>query len=225
MNKPDIILAEDDRVIRSAVAELLTQAGYSVRTACDGEKALELYRERMPDLMILDVMMPRMDGFAVCEAVRALDTETPVIFLTQLEGEDPELRALEAGGDNYISKTVSRELLLARTAAALRTHARPRGHEFDFAGWRVSPRTLSMSAPSGVTVCLSEREASLLAWFAAHPGEVFSRDFLFLKFWNTGYCASDCSLSVAIMRLREKLAHAGSCIVSVRSRGYAYRPR
>ncbi len=225
MDTVNIILAEDERIIRTAVASLLTRAGYCVRTAADGEKALELYRERRPDLMILDVMMPRMDGFAVCEEIRAIDAQTPVVFLTQLEGEKPELRALEAGGDNYIAKTVSDELLLARTAAALRTRGRVRTDEFDFSGWRVNTRTLSMSTARGDTACLSKREASLLEWFAAHPGEVFSRDFLLLKFWDEGYRAGDSSLSVAIMRLREKLSPAGSCIMSVRSRGYAYRPR
>ena len=221
----DIIIADDERVIRQSVAALLEASGFAVRAAKDGEEALRLYRERRPDLMLLDVMMPKGNGYEVCEAIRKTDVGTPVLFLTALDSDRDELRGLDVGADIYIPKTVSDEVLLARIAAAIRRrrHDEPTG-DFDFADWHVDPSKLSMRWKDGGTVSLGEREVALLRWFAQHPGEVFSRDFLFTRFWGASFEGNDSTLSIAIMRLREKLGDSASGLKSVRGSGYVWRP-
>lgn len=225
MDGADVILAEDERVIRAAMTGLLENAQFKVRAAGDGEEALALYRERRPDLMILDVMMPKKDGLRVCREIRGDDPFTPVVFLTQLDTERDELKGLQAGGDNYIPKTASPEVLLARIRAALRPRIRRDAGEFRFGSWRVNTAIKTMTSADGASCVISKREAALLGWFALHPGEVFSHDFLLERFWGPDYDGPDSPLTVAIMRLREKLGADGARITSVRACGYAYDPR
>ena len=220
-----VILAEDERLIRQSLVGLLEANGYDVRAGKDGEEALRLYRERRPDLMLLDVMMPKRSGYEVCEAVRSVDTETPILFLTALDSDVDELKGLGVGADDYISKTTSNEILLARIAAAVRRHRHeePTG-DFDFADWHVEPTRQSMRRGTGEAVSLREREVALLRWFVGHPGEVFSRDFLFTKFWGASFDGSDSTLSIAILRLREKLGESAAGLQTIRGTGYAWRP-
>ena len=217
----EILLADDERAVREALCGLLESRGYVVRCASDGDRALALYREHRPDLLFLDVMMPRMGGYAVCEAVRREDLNTPVVFLTALDSDEHELRGLGLGADAYISKTVSEEILIARIAAALRrSDVSPSG--LDFGEWHVEPLKMSMRKPSGETVALGDRELALLRTFALHPGEVMSRDMLLTRFFDSG--ATEAVLTVAISRLRDKLGDSGERIRSVRGIGYAYTP-
>ena len=220
-----VILAEDERLIRQSLVGLLEANGYDVRAGKDGEEALRLYRERRPDLMLLDVMMPKRSGYEVCEAVRSADAETPILFLTALDSDVDELKGLGVGADDYISKTTSNEILLARIAAAVRRHRHeePTG-DFDFADWHVEPTRQSMRRGTGEAVSLREREVALLRWFVGHPGEVFSRDFLFTKFWGASFDGSDSTLSIAILRLREKLGESAAGLQTIRGTGYAWRP-
>ncbi len=217
--RPDILLAEDDRTLRRALAALLARAGYDVRAAADGEAALRLYRDRRPDLLLLDVMMPKMNGYDVCRAVRATDAATPILFLTAKDAEADEVRALGAGADDFISKSASESVWLARLAAALRRTGGGCG-EFAFHGWRVEPAALRMVAADGGTAALTEKEVAILRLFAAHPGEVFNRDALMTKFWGADRDVADNTLSMAMARLREKLGAAGDAIRTVRGVGY-----
>ena len=217
----EILLADDERAVREALRGLLESRGYVVRCASDGDRALALYREHRPDLLLLDVMMPRMGGYAVCETVRREDLDTPVVFLTALDSDEHELRGLGLGADAYISKTVSEEVLLARIAAALRRSEVSKS-DFGFGSWRVYPDKMSMSNTIGNTVPLGDRELALLRTFALHPGEVMSRDMLLTRFF--GFEAGESALTVAMSRLRDKLGEAGACIRSVRGVGYAYAP-
>lgn len=221
----DIILADDERPVRRSLVVLLEGAGYAVRTAKDGEEALRLYRERRPDLMLLDVMMPKGSGLEVCEEVRKTDIDTPVLFLTALDSDVGELRGLGVGGDDYIAKTVSDEILLARIAVAIRRHrpVEPTG-DFDFADWHVEPAKLAMRRKTGLSVVLGEREVALLRWFATHPGEVFSRDFLFTRFWGVDFDGVDETIYTIVSRLRKKLGKAASGLKTVRGSGYVWRP-
>ena len=222
----DILLAEDERIVRESIAAMLEKAGHSVRTARNGAEALAAFRRRKPDLAILDVMMPRMDGFEVCRAIRESDASTPVLFLTALDADAAQVRGLGLGADDYVSKSVPPDVLLARVAAALRRAdaAEPRGG-FDFGGWRVDAARMEARCGRGGRVELNERELAILRLFAAHPGEVFMRDWLAERFWTPGDAASDNLLNVTVFRLRAKLAPEGRDIETVRGAGYAYRPR
>lgn len=220
----EILLADDERLIRKSLTALLEENGYVVRVARDGDEALALYRAHRPDLLLLDVMMPRKNGFEVCEEIRRDDDETPILFLTALEDEKGELRGIEAGCDAYVLKTVSDDVLLARLSAALRhwKNGAP-SDRFDFAGADVDPRRLTARLPSGEEVMLNERELALLRWFSRYPGEVYSRDFLVTRFWNGDLDCSDNTLSTAMHRLRDKLGPSGLALRTVRGSGYTYR--
>ena len=224
MATANIILADDERLIRQSLVGLLEANGYSVRAGKNGEEALRLYQEQRPDLMLLDVMMPKGNGYEICETIRKTDVETPILFLTALDSDVDELKGLGVGADAYISKTVSNEVLLARIAAAIRRHRHdePTG-DFDFADWHVDPAKLSMRQKTGESVALNEREIALLRWFAAHPDEVFSRDFLVTRFWGAEFAGNDSTLSIAILRLREKLGEAANRLKSIRGSGYVWR--
>jgi DNA-binding response OmpR family regulator len=221
----DIIIAEDERIVRLALTDLFTKANYDVRSARDAEMALELYRQKKPDLLILDVMMPKKDGFSLCEKIRRIDHDTPIVFLTQLVGEENELKGLESGADCYIPKTVSNEILLARVKALLRKKTMSSPDKFKFGSWEINKDSKTMTSQTqDRAVILSQREANLLEFFSENPGKVFSRDFLFSKFWSDDYDGSDNSLTMAIMRLREKLGADGAKITTVRACGYTYEP-
>lgn len=221
----EILIADDERVLREGLKAMLLGEGHAVRTARDGEDALRKISERAPDLVLLDVMMPKMNGYDVCGTIRQTDVETPILFLTALDSDVDELKGLGVGADDYISKTASNEILLARIAAAVRRHRHeePTG-DFDFADWRVEPARQSMRLGAGDAVALREREVALLRWFAGHPGEVFTRDFLFAKFWGVSFDGNDSTLSIAILRLREKLGESAAGLKAVRGTGYVWRP-
>ena len=214
----DILLVDDERALRVSLKGALERRGYSVRCAADGKGALAMFRARRPDLVLLDVMMPGMGGYAVCEAIRREDSETPLLFLTALDSEADELRGLGAGADGYVSKTVSEDVLLARIAAALRRCDRPMSG-FGFGEWTVDPLGLSMRNMRGETVALGEREVLLLRVFAGHSGEVFSGDSLLSRYFPE---AGESALRAAVSRLRAKLGAAGADIRSVHGVGYAY---
>ena len=220
-----ILLADDERVLRQSLSARLAEAGYAVRAARDGEEALRLFRAARPDLVLLDVMMPRLSGFEACRRIRETDAEVPVLFLTALEAEADQLRGLGVGADDYIFKTAPDAVLLARIAAALRrVRAAPPDGDFDFGVWRVAARKLEMRLATGARATLTEREVALLRLFAERPGEVFSRDFLVTRFWGADADVTDNALSVAIYGLRAKLGEEGWRVASVRGSGYVCRP-
>ena len=115
----DILLVDDERTIRDSLSRLLREAGFAVRVAANGAAGVEVFRERRPDLVLLDVMMPGMDGYAACALMRSVDRETPIVFLSALDAEDDQIRGLDAGADDYVSKTASPALLEARIRKAL----------------------------------------------------------------------------------------------------------
>lgn len=230
----DILLAEDESAIREGLAALLESEGYAVRTAADGVSALEAFRARRPDLLLLDVMMPRKNGYAVCAAVRASDPRVPILFLTAKDGDADELRGLSLGADDYIPKTASEPVLLARIARAVQRarasepasgNQPPSGNEvFAFGCWRVDAVRYRLLGGDGRTVDLSVREIELLRHFHRHPGEVATRDFLLTRFWGLDFEGGEAALSTAVARLREKLGPAAARIETVRGVGYRASP-
>lgn len=223
----EILVAEDESAIREGLIALLESEGYTVRAAVDGEEALLLFREHRPDLVLLDVMMPKKNGYAVCSEIRSFDQDVPILFLTAKDGDSDELRGLTLGADDYISKTSSQPVLLARIAAVLNRIQRTGDSsvgDFDFAGCHVDVARFRLELPDGESVELTLREIEILRYLGSHPDEILSRDFLLTRFWGMDFDGNESTLSTAIRRLREKLGSMGARIESVYGCGYRFRP-
>ena len=219
----EILLAEDEAAIREGLVALLECEGYAVRAAADGKEALSLFEARRPHLVLLDVMMPGMNGYDVCSEIRARDPEVPILFLTAKGGDVEELRGLSAGADDFIVKTSSPKVLLARIARILQRAGGDREDEgFTFAGWQVDTVRFRLVSEDGPGPELSMREIELMRLLARHPGEVFSRDALFTQFWGVDFKGNESTLSVAISRLRNKLGAGADHLEAVWGRGYRY---
>ena len=222
----EILLAEDEASIREGLTLLLESEGYVVRAVGDGESVLEEWRTRRPDLLLLDVMMPKRNGFSVCREVRAVDPDLPVLFLTAKADDVDVLRGFDVGADDYMSKTVNQSELLARIAAVLRrsrsAKVSPAAGGFIFGSWRVDVEAMRLVNGEECRT-LTVRELEMLRFFVAHPDEVFSRDYLLTRFWGISFEGGEESLTQAMMRLRAKLGDDGERIRTIHRQGYSYR--
>ncbi len=222
-----ILLAEDEDAVREGIVCLLESEGYEVVAAANGTEALALYRARRPHLLLLDVMMPGLSGYDVCAQVRAFDPVIPILFLTAKDAPQDEVCGLNVGADDYISKTAPEPVKLARIAAALRRAAEAEeeaGHIFPFGRGRVDGVNAWWFSAGGARVSLSVREVEMLRLFARHPGEVFSHDYLFMRFWGGDFNGSESTLPTSLHRLREKLGEDGAFLHTASGKGYYYLP-
>jgi len=218
-----ILLVEDDPSIREVTAIGLQQAGFTVETASDGQAGLDRFRDGMFDLVLLDVMLPRLDGLEVCRTIRRSST-IPVVMLTARADTIDVVVGLEAGADDYVKKPFEIQELVARLRAALRRAGQlpddaERLHlgplEVDLAG-----RTV---ARDGRDVPLTRTEFDLLAELARHPGQVLGRDTLLDRIWGYDYLGDSRLVDVAVQRLRAKVEadpSAPDLILTVRGAGY-----
>ena len=195
----EILIVDDERMIRAGLARLLSGAGFAVREARDGKSALAAVAERRPDLVLLDVMMPGMDGFEVCEKLLAAERDLPVVFLTAKDSESDQVRGLEVGADDFLSKTVGEEVLLARVRKALARTA----------------RLAASVAPNEMT----KTEADIYRLLSSARGKWFSYREIFNSIRGEGYYGDEGAIRSHVSRLREKLP-SGEQIDSKRGRGY-----
>ncbi|MBM7788221.1 response regulator transcription factor [Tenggerimyces flavus] len=203
---PSILVVEDDVTVAEVVVTYLRNAGYATTHATDGETALRLAGERWPDLVVLDLMLPGVDGLEVCRRLRAKGS-VPVIMLTALSSEDDRIAGLELGADDYVTKPFSPRELVLRVRSVLRrgvAASEPVGEiilrdgelELDVRAHRATLR--------GEELALTVREFDLLAFLLAHPGQAFSRSELLERVW--GWTFGDHStVTVHVRRLREKV--------------------
>lgn len=223
----EILLADDEASIREGLVVLLEGEKYAVRTASDGEAALSLFKARRPDLVLLDVMMPGMSGYALCSEIRARDGDVPILFLTAKGGDAEELCGLSLGADDFIAKTSSPQVLLARIARVLQRVRAVREEktcgDFDFAGWHVDTARFRLASATGPGPDLSMREIELMRLLVRYPGEIFSREALLARFWGVDFEGNESTLSTAIRRLRGKLGAGATRLEAVWGRGYRYR--
>ncbi len=219
--KPDILVVDDEASIRRGCKTLLEGAGYSVRTARDGAEALRKFAARRPDLVLLDVMMPGMNGTAACAEMRKADALLPILFFTAMPTDVGAVTALGFGADDYIDKAKSPEELLARIAAALRRQsAIVMAHEELSLGMvTVDLAHQSFSGPD-ISGELTRRETLLLRLLASRRGQVFSFDEIIESQRGDGYSGDYHSLHNAINRLKTKLGRSGEMIVNVYAAGY-----
>lgn len=220
---PRVLVVDDEISLRRALSASLAAEGYEVREAADPDEARRVFAHFHPDLVVLDVRLPTgREGFDVGRSIRA-ESETPIIFLTAVDGVEERLDAFELGADDYLAKPFSMSELLARSRAVLR-----RSHRV-LAG-RLAVRDLELDLDAGtarragVAVPLTTTEFRLLATLARAPGRVFSKLQLLAEVWE--FEAYDVNLvEVHISALRKKLAALGPrMIFTERSRGYVLRP-
>ena len=208
--KKTVLIVEDEKSIADIIRINLEREGYASLTAYDGEAGLAMALEHNPDLILLDVMLPKLLGFDVCARLREKGNSVPVIILTAREEEDDKVRGLELGADDYITKPFSMRELMARVKANIRRTAMSQS----------GPAEGAMAAGGGLTinpenyqVCkhdkpvdLTQREYELLTFLASHPGKVYSRIDLMEQVWNYGYVGDDVrTVDVTVRRLREKI--------------------
>ena len=205
-----VLIVEDERPIVEILKFNLKREGYEVLEALDGKTGLELGKTRDPDLILLDVMLPEMNGFDVCAALRDYGSAVPIIMLTAREEESDKVFGLEAGADDYITKPFSMRELLARVKANIRRRSLD-------AGTRVASENLLRQGQlvvdlaavtvtkAGKAIDVTQKEFDLLSCLLSTPGKVYSREELMEKVWNYDYFGDMRTVDVTVRRLREKI--------------------
>lgn len=222
-----VLVVEDDRAVRDALDRALRSAGAEVITATDGLEALTEVRRSDPDLVILDLGLPGMDGLAVCRRLRADADPRPVLMLTARDGVDDRVAGLDVGADDYLVKPFALEELLARVRALLRRTAAPDPTGTDVlqvADLLVDRATREVTR-AGRPVTLTDLEFRLLVRFAEHPRVVLTREALLEHVWGPAEQPSPNTLEVYIGYLRRKLEAAGEPRLIHTVRGVGYRLR
>jgi two-component system alkaline phosphatase synthesis response regulator PhoP len=226
-----VLVVDDEQDIVDLISYNLSKEGYTVHSATNGLEAVSKAQDVHPDLVILDVMMPGMDGFEVCRTLRATPTTaaTAIMFLTAKSGEIDQILGLELGADDYIQKPISPRVLLARVKTVLRRN-------------KERVRTETIAAPEvlrigsievnrqNYTVRIDDRESffpkkefELLAFLASNRGKVFTRETLLKRIWGESVYVVDRTVDVHVSKIREKLGKYGPLIETVKGVGYRFR--
>ena len=219
-----ILIVEDDTSILRGLKMNLELEGYSVLTAEDGEKGLVLAWEEQPDLVILDVMLPKMNGFEVCKEIRRRKIDVPVLMLSAKNAEIDKIMGLDLGADDYISKPFSLREVLARVNAFLRRRRSATAPaSVSFGSVSVDFAT-HQATREGKAVSLTTKELDLVRFFAEHEGKVLSRETILDGVWGRAYEGTDRTVDNFINRLREKLdsSDAPKHFLTVRGAGYRF---
>lgn len=214
-----ILILEDEVSIQSVLYELLTDAGYEVYVAGNGADGLAEYKRRKFDLILLDIMMPRLDGYAVCKAVRE-NSNTPIIMVTALDEEEAQIKAFELQADDYITKPFSLKLVLLRVDAVLR---RSRQGDIErstvFSNGEIRLESENMRVFRGQEeIFLTKIEFELLKLFLKYQDRVFTRENLLNLVWGYNFVGDEKTVNIHIMNLRRKLGV--DCIETIRGVGY-----
>ena len=235
MNEPStILLVDDDEAVRKVLTFPLERDGYDVVQAADGQEALERFGDQPVDLVVLDIMLPRLDGLEVCKQLRARSS-VPIIMLTARDDELDKVLGLELGADDYITKPFSIREFRSRIRAVLRRARAPRhdrddaeaGQVIGFGGLQIDVPRRSVEVDGG-KVQLTYVEFELLATLASHPGRVYSRRMLLETLWGSADFRDPRTIDVHVRHLREKLesdSRNPEYILTVRSVGYRFRDR
>lgn len=220
---PRILVVEDSQDIADLIAHYLQGAGYLTTMAVSGSEGLRLARSTPPDAIILDLMLPGMDGLHVCQALRGepATAAIPIIMLTARGEESDRIRGLELGADDYVTKPFSPKELVARVTALLRRIQRPVavGKVLTY-----GPLTIDIDKHTvrvtGEELRLTAKEFLLLQYLIEHRGRVLSRDLLLTDVWSYQYTGGTRTVDVHIRRLREKVPFLGEAITTIKQFGY-----
>ncbi len=213
-----ILIVDDEMRMRRVIADYLKIKNYHTVEAADGEEALAVFAAEQPDLVLLDVMMPRKNGWEVCAEIRKTH-QTPIIMLTARSEEEDELQGFALGADEYIAKPFSLKILSARIEAVLRRHGGDGAAVT--AGLKVDKLAREV-AVDGVSVPLTFTEFELLDYLMTNRGLALSRDRILNSVWKYDYDGDARTVDTHIKKLRSKLGPAGECIKTVRGIGYKF---
>jgi DNA-binding response OmpR family regulator len=227
-----ILIAEDEANIRQGLIATLESEGYAVTASSDGAQALRLFGQEKFDLVVLDVMMPKISGYDVCRELRARGSKVPVLFLTAKGEEIDKVVGLKLGADDYVTKPFGIHELIARVEALLRrsrtgaveSSSSPLAAIFLLGAATIDRRKFSATV-ANQSVPLTAREMKLAEVFAAHPGEILTRDALLNAVWGVDYFGTTRTLDQHVAQLRKKIEGNGDAlpaIVTVHGVGYRY---
>ena len=209
--KVSLLVVEDDENISSAISEYFSRAGYNVKTVEDGLMGVKTAMDESPDAVVLDIMLPKMDGLAVCRELREKANHVPILMLTAKDDVVDKVLGLEMGADDYITKPFSLRELEARIKSVLRRSKTPAGGDgardeapISRGNLRIDPARREVTIGER-QVDLTPKEFDLLRLFAANPGRVFPRKYLLEKIWDYSYEGYDRTIDSHINRLRAKI--------------------
>jgi len=220
--KQTILLVDDDPDIVEMISYNLKKEGYEVHTAADGEEGVKLASTVKFDLILLDVMMPQMDGIEVCEIIRDNNSiDQPIIaFLTSRNEDYSQIAGFKAGGDDYINKPIRPKVLLSRIEALLRRKHKPENKEVIANGKVVLDRERFLLLLEGQEIQLPKKEFELLELLLSKPGKVFARDQILSTVWGNDTIVGERTIDVHIRKLREKIGD--DYIRTIKGVGYTY---
>ena len=223
----EILLVDDEKALRDSLKAVLQGEGYEVRTARDGDEALVKIAEKRPDLVLLDVMMTRMNGYKCCEKIRETDKLLPVIFLTAKDGETDQVRGIGLGADDFVSKDASDAVLLARISRALARSSAigesvrsASGAVIALGAVSVDLKTFAVTEKGEEVARLTKTEADILKLLDSQRGKLVVQDDIITDLRGKGFACEDTMLYVHICNLRRKLGSASSMLVNKRGVGY-----
>lgn len=213
-----ILIIEDEKSIQNILRAFLEDAGYSITLADDGMEGIAAFHKDKFDLVLLDIMMPKLDGYTVCEMIRK-EGDTPVILLTALDDEDSQMKGFDLLADDYITKPFSMPLVLRRIKAVLRRAQDKDENSFILTWGEIQLDTENFKVyVSGREIVLTAREFEILRLFMENKGRVFTREQLLDLIWNYDYVGDDRIINTHIKNLRRKLGV--DCIETIRGVGY-----
>lgn len=216
----NVLIVEDEKSMQNIIAEYMQRGGHTCFTADDGVDALMVLKNNPMDLMILDIMMPHLDGFSVCKMAREM-SNLPIIMLTAKSSEDDKLKGYDLGADDYMTKPFSPKILLAKANALLK-------RSFTFPADTINAGKISIIPAShkvfvdGQEILLTHKEYELLHFFMVNPEQIFSRDQLLNRIWGYDFEGTTRTVDTHIKNLRQKLGDEGKHIVTLIRSGYKF---
>ncbi len=219
----NILIVEDEKAMQDIIVEYMRKGGHTCFTADDGIDALVVLKSSSMDLMILDIMMPHLDGLSVCKVAREM-SNMPIIMLTAKSEEEDKLKGYEYGADDYMTKPFSPKVLLAKTNALLRRSTVVPVETISVGKIMLHPNSHKVYL-DGQEVILTHKEYELLLFFMANPGQVFSREQLLNRVWGYDFEGTTRTVDTHIKTLRQKLRDEGRHIVTLIRSGYKLEVR
>lgn len=222
MEKMKILVVDDESRMRKLVKDFLTKNNYEVLEAEDGAQALDVFfQTRDISLILLDVMMPKMDGYQVCKEIREY-SKVPIIMLTAKADEQDELKGFQYGVDEYITKPFSPKIMVARVEAVLRRAGNGASEELVQVGQITIDKTAHIVTIGEKQVDLSYKEFELLTYFLENKGIALSREKILDHVWNYDYFGDARTIDTHVKKLRSKMGEQGNCIKTIWGMGYKF---